>query len=157
MTRGRIFLRYALPLVLWLLVMALLSTEQLGASFTYRVLSVVVQFFYAEVSVETLRWLHAGLRKSAHVVEYFIFAWLLWRALRREAAERWRASWAGLTLLVGAGTAVLDERHQAHTRGRTGSVLDVGWDALGLLLALTWFYWRQQQESARGAPAAESR
>jgi len=142
MTRGRIFLRYALPLVLWLLVMALLSTEQLGASFTYRVLSAVVQFFYAEVSVETLRWLHAGLRKSAHVVEYFIFAWLLWRALRREAAERWRTSWAVATAALGPLVAAADELHQYYTRGRAGSVEDVGWDALGVALALGWLYWR---------------
>ena len=148
MTRGRIFLRYILPVVLWGLLISVFSTGQFGAGYTFRILSAMVRFVYPDVSAETLAWLHVGLRKSAHIGEYFVFALLLWRALRREAAERWQTSWAAITIVLGVATAVLDELHQAHTRGRTGSVLDVGWDALGVALALVWLYWRQRRAAS---------
>ena len=150
MTRTQIFLRYILPVLLWGLLITGLSSQHFGASFTYRILSAVARFVYPDVSVATLEWLHFALRKTAHVTEYSIFALLLWRALRREAAECWRASWAAATLSVGVGLAVLDELHQSYTRGRTGSPVDVGWDALGLALALVWLYGRQRRAARAG-------
>jgi len=148
MTLGRILLRYYLPVLLWLLLMAVFSTEQFSGGFTFRVLSAVAHLFYPDVSEQFLRWLHALLRKSAHIGEYFVFALLLWRALRREAAARWRGSWAVITAALGVLLAGADELHQARTPGRTGSVVDVGWDLLGVALALLWIYWHARRARA---------
>jgi len=148
MTLGRILLRYYLPVLLWLLLMAVFSTEQFSGGFTFRVLSAVAHLFYPDVSEQFLRWLHALLRKSAHIGEYFVFALLLWRALRQEAAARWRWRWAATTAAVGLLLASADELHQAYTPGRTGSYVDVGWDLLGVALALVWIYWHARRARA---------
>ena len=69
------------------------------------------------------------LRKAAHVTEYAILAALLRRATGSYA-------WAfGLA----AAYAASDEFHQTFVRGRHGSPIDVGIDAIGILLGLmTW-------------------
>ena len=69
------------------------------------------------------------LRKAAHVTEYAILAALLRRATGSYA-------WAfGLAVAYAAS----DELHQTFVRGRHGSPIDVGIDAIGILLGLmTW-------------------
>jgi VanZ family protein len=72
------------------------------------------------------------LRKCAHLTEYAILAVLLVRAAGSYA-------WA-FALAVGyAGT---DEFHQTFVRGRHGSPVDVGIDAVGALIGLT--LWRSK-------------
>ena len=147
----RTFLRYWLPVALWAGLIALLSTGEFNSNFTIRVLRAVVTLFVPEVSAATLLQLNAVVRKLAHVTEYFILGLLLWRALRHGAAEAWRARWALGTLAVGLLWAAADETHQLFARGRRGSLGDVGFDTLGVLLALLLLYgW-----SRRGKRKAE--
>jgi VanZ family protein len=66
------------------------------------------------------------LRKAAHLTEYAILAVLLRRASGSSA-------WAfGLTVAYAAS----DEWHQTFVRGRHGSPIDAGIDAVGALLGL---------------------
>jgi VanZ family protein len=66
------------------------------------------------------------LRKLAHMTEYAILAVLLARALGSYA-------WAfGLAVAY----AATDEVHQLFVRGRHGSPIDVGIDAVGALIGL---------------------
>jgi VanZ family protein len=66
------------------------------------------------------------LRKLAHMTEYAILAVLLVRALGSYA-------WAfGLAVTYAAS----DEVHQLFVRGRHGSPIDVGIDAVGALIGL---------------------
>jgi VanZ family protein len=95
---------------------------------------------------------NAVLRKAAHVAEYMVFALLLWRLLERGAEARWRIRWAAATAALGVLLAGADEFHQLYTRGRAGSVVDVGWDALGVALALGWIYLRTRREESGKAP-----
>lgn len=150
MTRGRLSLRYALPLLLWGLVIALFSMGLFRGGLTERMLAAVAQVFQADISPATLAAVHAVLRKSAHVFEYMIFALLVWRLLQREATERWRTSWAVATAALGLLLAGADELHQFYTRSRAGSIVDVGWDALGVALALGWLYWRARRRENTG-------
>ena len=66
------------------------------------------------------------LRKFAHTVEYAVFGALLLRAL----GTVWPA------LLVGVAYAASDEFHQHFVRGRHGSPVDVGIDAVGLAVGI---------------------
>src|SRR3954470_22158032 len=66
------------------------------------------------------------LRKLAHTTEYAILAVLLLRATGSYA-------WAFALTVAYAGT---DEVHQLFVRGRHGSPLDVGIDAVGALVGL---------------------
>ena len=72
------------------------------------------------------------LRKCAHLTEYGILAVLLVRAIGSYA-------WAFALAVAYAGT---DEFHQTFVRGRHGSPVDVGIDAVGALIGLT--LWRSK-------------
>src|SRR5215210_7280419 len=71
------------------------------------------------------------LRKLAHSMEYAVLAFLLVRALLSEAPA----------LAAGLLYAASDELHQAFVRGRHASAVDVGIDAIGLLLGV--LIWRR--------------
>src|SRR2546423_8893528 len=66
------------------------------------------------------------LRKGAHVTEYAVLGALLYRALGREVPA----------LAAGIAYAATDELHQHFVRGRHGSPVDVGIDAVGVALGM---------------------
>ena len=152
------FRHYYLPVVLWAIVIALLSTSGFDTTFTYKLLKAANDSLGLGFSVARLREINAVVRKLAHVSEYFILALLLWRALRRGREKTWRWTWALGTFLLGAAWAGLDELHQVFERGRGSSVVDVGWDSLGLLLALAITYvqsWRETKNPVASATGLE--
>lgn len=65
-----------------------------------------------------------ALRKAAHATEFAILAALLVRALHR----------TGWAVVLGIAYAISDELHQSFVEGRQGTVLDVGIDAVGVLV-----------------------
>ena len=72
----------------------------------------------------------------AHLVEYALLGGLLWRAM----GLTFRLDAPGLYIWafsLSSLYAVSDELHQAFVPGRTASLLDLGLDALGILLVLT--------------------
>jgi VanZ family protein len=82
------------------------------------------------------------LRKGAHMTEYAILAVLLARATGSHA-------WAfGLAVVYAAS----DEFHQTFVRGRHGSPIDVGIDAVGALIGLALLRARRSRLGA--GPAA---
>ena len=66
------------------------------------------------------------LRKCAHMTEYAILAVLLVRATGLYASA----------FVLAVGYACTDEFHQTFVRGRHGSPIDVGIDAIGALVGL---------------------
>lgn len=140
----RKLLRYWLPVVAWAAVIFLLSTGTLHGGFTYRLVRASLQFFFPEISSSTVILINTILRKAAHLLEYFILSLLLWRALRQDALERWRWRWTAGTLAICLTLASLDEWRQTLARTRTGSLLDVGFDLTGGVLAQTWLWWRKR-------------
>ncbi len=154
-TTRSVFLCYYLPVILWAAVIALLSTSGFDTGFTFKVLKAANDSLELGLSVARLREINAVVRKLGHVTEYFILGLLLWRALRRGRDAAWRWSWALATFLLGGAWAGLDELHQRFERGRGSSVVDVGWDSLGLLLALVVLYavaWKKRKGRGQ-APA----
>ena len=77
------------------------------------------------LSDSTLLILHAFIRKCGHVVEYFIFGVLLFRAIRAPV-RGWDVRWAFLAILIAALYASSDEIHQIFVPSRGASI----WDAL---------------------------
>jgi len=80
-----------------------------------------------------------GVRKCAHVTEYAVFAWLLWRAFRKPARQdsrpwTWKHAFAAWT--CAALFAASDEFHQAFVPNREPSPRDVLIDSTGAALAL---------------------
>jgi len=76
------------------------------------------------------------LRKSAHVALYAVLAVLCYWAC--SVTDLWRMRHRPYTWAAGISTvrAMLDEIHQAFVPGRDGALMDVGFDALGVLAGL---------------------
>lgn len=70
-----------------------------------------------------------------HLVGYAILGFLLYRAFNG-GIKGWSSAAAWRSFIVGLLYAVSDEIHQLYVPGREASVIDVGIDAAGLLLAL---------------------
>jgi VanZ family protein len=137
------FLRYWLPALLWGSLIGLFSTALFEAQTTGRLFRAMLQFFIPGIGGETITWIHFLGRKLAHVVEYFVFTWLLYRAFRRDRPDpHWQ--WAILSALLALGASSLDELHQYFIPRREGSLLDVGLDGVGVVLAQVLLYWRHR-------------
>lgn len=83
--------------------------------------------------------------KLAHLIEYAVFAFLVYRAFvhRRGRARADRAIW--YAALVVALFAVFDETYQRFVPGRFGSGFDIAADLLGAFLILAFFEVRRRR------------
>ncbi|MFQ5664201.1 MAG: VanZ family protein [Terriglobia bacterium] len=127
-------------MLLWAALITVLSSRDFAPGFTHDILRAVVGFFFPAISDAGLHKINVVIRKLAHVSEYFVLGLVVWRALRRGAAEGWQRRWALGTLAAGVLFAGLDEFHQLFAPGRTASLADVGFDSAGVLLALLLLY-----------------
>lgn len=77
-------------------------------------------------------------RKTAHVVEYFILAWLVIRWLKHYSGHDPAFVWSW-SLLFPFIYAISDEIHQSFVSGREARMRDVFFDLSGILIALALF------------------
>jgi VanZ family protein len=121
--------RFAPP-ILWMGVIAGLSSGFFGADETAGWILPVLARWLPGTEPAVLHALHAGLRKLAHLTEYGILAVLWLRAFgTRPRAAQW-------TVLLATLYAVVDEARQGLAPNRTPAVTDVLIDATGALLAV---------------------
>lgn len=81
-------------------------------------------------------WPDFVVKKTAHVTEYAILYWLLFRAISQKyKLVSSKTYW--LTLIIVIFYAFTDEWHQTFIPGREGSLRDVSFDTIGGLLSLT--------------------
>lgn len=94
----------------------------------------IVIFLFSSLSVTPateIYWQDFILKKTAHVIEYGIFAVLLYRALRSEGVEKMSAGLISILIAVLYGAS--DEFHQGFTPGREPRVRDVAFDTIGAI------------------------
>jgi VanZ family protein len=126
--------RLWIPVVLWAALISLFSTHWFTSENTSTVVEPIFRWLLPFASQATIDWLHALVRKSGHVVEYFIFSLLLLRAVR--AGRRGlRLNWTLAIILIVGAYASLDEYHQSFVPGRTAAVSDVLLDTSAGVLA----------------------
>jgi VanZ family protein len=126
-------LRYWVPTLLWLCLLAAFSTDTFSAEHTGRILWKIVHLFFPGISSGHFNTLHFLVRKTAHFTSYGLlsfFAFFSWRATLPRL-ERWTIRWCNLALLLTLLAASLDEFHQTFLPSRTASVRDVLLDMLG--------------------------
>src|SRR3989344_1193994 len=82
-------------------------------------------------------WLDFIFKKTAHVVEYAILYFLVWRAWSNQGKTATPKIFI-TSLVFSFFYALTDEWHQTLIPGREGRMRDVGFDSLGMLLALTY-------------------
>ncbi len=87
------------------------------------------------------------LKKGMHVVAYAILTWLYLRAFR----GWWRddARVRAVSTVLAIAYAVSDEYHQTFVPGRSGSLVDVMIDSVGILGAV-WLDWRYANRRGSG-------
>ena len=131
------FLKYWLPLLIWLGVIFVGSTSVMSAEHTSRYIVPFLIWLKPGMSPNAIWTILVITRKCAHVIEYTVLAVLLWRALRSVPVLRTKTFIVfGAVLLGCALFAASDEFHQTFVKSRTPSVRDVLLDVGGALLGL---------------------
>src|SRR2546430_12016799 len=82
----RSFLKYWLPLLIWLGVIFVGSTDLISTEHTSRFIVPILLWLKPGMAPETIRSILFAVRKCAHLSEYAVLALLFWRALRGGSA-----------------------------------------------------------------------
>ena len=144
------FLKHWLPVLIWLGVIFLGSTDMLSAEHTSRFLVPFLRWINPQISFATLNAIQLGIRKLGHLTEYAILAMLLWRALR--SGTRWQVKMSILFLVAALASAIFaasDEFHQSFVPSRTASPTDVMIDICGTLIGLSicWMFAKRRNSA----------
>lgn len=162
-------IRFWLPALLWLVVIALESLF-LSSDVTGGWLWRLTQFLHVPVSWVTFHRLHHLLRKVGHVTGYGILCLFVFRGWYRSKLElsvsKPQHTTAkperkyGISLAIGVTliTAILDELHQSFDPSRTASVRDVGLDVAGgiIFLAIALFILKRWRDLPAREPETVS-
>ncbi|PYJ27473.1 MAG: hypothetical protein DME90_10005, partial [Verrucomicrobia bacterium] len=151
----RVFLKYWLPLLIWLGIIFVDSTDLMSAEHTSRFIVPILLWLKPGMAPETLRSIHFAIRKCAHLTEYAILALFFWRAMRSCPILRGKMSMLfGVALLSCGVVAASDEFHQSFVKSRTPAVRDVLLDIAGALIGLLICasFARRQPKKNRGTP-----
>jgi VanZ family protein len=124
-----VLVRFAPP-VLWMAAIAVFSGGLFASDETGSWLFPLLARTFPWAGPRHLQTLHAALRKLGHLTEYGILAALWLRALAgHPRAEAW-------AIALSVAYAGLDELRQGLVPSRSPSLLDVGVDAAGALVAV---------------------
>lgn len=110
------FLFYYFPLIFWMGIIFYLSSFH-GAKREY---SPDIYFYVT--------------RKGAHIIEFLVLAFFFIRLLDIHGVKNYKKYLA--TTLFSLAYAFSDEVHQLFVPGREGKFLDIGFDLVGILLAI---------------------
>ena len=140
--------------ILWLIVIAIESTNLASSNNTSRILYPLLHFLFG-IDLEHFEHLHFYIRKGGHVFGYGLLSILLFRAWRETlpivTGAKWTLRWATLAVLGTAVVASLDEWHQSFIPSRTGTPRDVLLDTCAGIAAqaLLLLYYVSSQKLAR--------
>jgi VanZ family protein len=145
----KLALEYWAPLLVWILIIFLFSTDIFSSAETSKVIVPALTFFFPSLTLQELDLWHGVIRKLGHITEYFILALFAYRSIRHEQPDLAQAKL--MTIVFIALAAGFDEIHQRFTLFRTPSPVDVGYDCLGAVCALwlitTYETWRLRTRS----------
>ncbi len=128
------------PLAVWIVVVFAMSSSGASMAETSRFIGPLIRWIYPDISPETLKVVHVGVRKLAHIFEYAVLGFLAVRAFSLFAGHRlgnWRYLLAIIPVVI---VAMVDEYRQSLDVTRTGTIEDAILDiASGILaIALLW-------------------
>jgi VanZ family protein len=143
-SKFRSFLKYWLPIILWMSLIFSASSDMQSFHHSSRILRPILLWLFPHLPENVIETIVFTARKGAHLTEYAILGWLYWRVLRKpvKADPRpWSWRHAGIAILLVAIYASTDEFHQRFVPGREGCVRDVLIDTLGATFGML-FLWR---------------
>jgi VanZ family protein len=135
----RSFLRYWLPVIVWMAVIFSASGDTKSYQHSSRLIAPIVRWLFPNISPDALDSTVLVVRKCAHLTEYAVLALLFWRAVRkppRRDPRPWSWPLAGLAVLFVALYAASDEFHQLFVPTRDASLRDVAIDTFGAVLGI---------------------
>ena len=141
------FASYWAPVIGWLLLIFIGSTDVLSAANTSRFLIPLLYWLDPHLSITALLAIQLVVRKLGHLIEYAVLAALLWRALRSGTNVRLSMSFLVIAVLLPSAIfAMSDEFHQSFVASRTALPSDVMIDIAGALigLAICWMFARRK-------------
>jgi len=136
------YLRVWLPVLLWMTVIFVASTDLGSAENTSRIIGPFLRWINPDITDATIWGFQTVFRKFGHMAGYAVLSMLVWRSLRlsRDGVNRWRWSEVPWVMLASVLYAVSDEFHQSLVATRMGTVWDVLYDATGAILGLLFIY-----------------
>lgn len=129
-------IRYA-PLFFWIAVILYLGSAQGAMSETSRFIGPLLRFLFPDAAPETLAVFHGYIRKFAHLFEYGVLAAIALLAFSGSDVKALRRHRYGAAMAVVLIVAAIDETSQSTLASRTGTPWDVGLDALGGAIVLS--------------------
>ncbi len=84
----RLFIKYWLPVLLWMVFIFIGSTDLMSAEHTSRFIGPFLRWFAPDITDATIASIQLVVRKCAHLTEYAILSALLLRALRQHFIAR---------------------------------------------------------------------
>ena len=134
------FLKYWLPVGIWLTMIFIGSTDLMSAEHTSRIIGPILRWLQPGISPVRIEQVQFVVRKTAHLSEYAVLSLLIFRALANMIRSERLAGAASITLLISSAFAASDEFHQSFVPSRTSSVRDVVIDITGAIFGMT-IYW----------------
>jgi VanZ family protein len=155
------------PVLVWLGVIRLESTEIASADNTSTVLYAVIAAVAPQVQESFVSQLDEVLRKTGHFAGYGILSVLVFLALKNTNHDRlrfllnrpwgtcwhdfWRWDWVVLAMMLTVVTAAADEIHQTLLPSRTGRWQDVVLDTCGAAVLQVIVYFLSRRVFSRRA------
>ena len=138
------FLKYWLPVLVWMAVIFSASADAQSYQHSSRFFEPLLRWLFPQMPAATVEAIHHLFRKCGHLTEYAILALLCWRALQQPHPNEprpWLWRQTAQTLLLVFFYAASDEFHQSFVPGRTALFSDVCIDTAGgaVGLLLLWF------------------
>src|SRR5947207_15055856 len=131
------FAKYWMPVLIWLALIYVGSTDLMSAEHTSRFLGPFLRWLKPDITADAIAKVQLFVRKVAHLTEYAILATLLWRAAYRGTNLKIKMSTLFVTVwLVSTLIAIADEFHQSFVTSRTASIGDVRIDMIGAIFGL---------------------
>lgn len=153
----KLFIKYWVPVLIWLGFMFIGSTDALSAPHTSRFLVPFLRWLNPGISFATLESIQLIIRKFSHLSEYAVLATLLWRALRGGTNLRLKMSILFAAAWIACAVfAAGDEFHQSFVPSREASPIDVLIDIGGAFVGLG-ICWMIAQRGSRPAANRQSK
>src|SRR5258708_29100324 len=108
--RQRLTLWY--PAICVAILISVFSTHAFSGDQTAHIIIPILRWLLPPASLHTLRLIHFGIRKAAHITEFGVFSIAVFHGVRGGRFGR-RAEWALCTLLIAMCYAGPDEWHQS--------------------------------------------
>ena len=135
----RSLIKYWLPVLIWMVIIFSASSDTKSSQHSSRIIGPVVRWFFPHLSERSVEQVVFITRKCAHLTEYAVLAFLVWRGLRkpvRKDTRPWRWADAGFAVLFVALYAASDEIHQLFVPNREGRITDVMIDTAGAVIGM---------------------